>query len=263
MYSLVRERNGSASFIAAALLASLFLVGVTPAQTVRSPSDTVREFYRALHERRFREAFVLSIYQPAIDGLSAAEFEELRPDFEAMATSVPASIEITGEQTSGDTSTVFVKTKDTATGEDKVEPVKLFRAPGGAWIIGDQQDGKAIQQAGKDYFFQLRIDQHEAEMQSILQRILRAEIAYAAEHSGQFTDLKTLNAAGLVRADDDTIKSLGYNFHLTPGAGGRGFMAGAEPIVYGRTGRVSYYMDPTMIKSADVKGKPFVAIPAK
>ena len=52
---------------------------------VRSPSDTVREFYKAMHEKRFREAFDLSIYKPAIDPLKPQEFEDLRPDFEKMA----------------------------------------------------------------------------------------------------------------------------------------------------------------------------------
>jgi hypothetical protein len=37
----------------------------------RTPIQTVGEFYKALRERRFREAFALSIYQPALEGLSA------------------------------------------------------------------------------------------------------------------------------------------------------------------------------------------------
>ena len=51
-----------------------------------------------MRERRFREAFALSIYKPAIDGLSAAEFEELRPDFEKMAAAIPEKIDISGEE---------------------------------------------------------------------------------------------------------------------------------------------------------------------
>ncbi|MGI8996241.1 MAG: hypothetical protein ACR2GW_06175, partial [Pyrinomonadaceae bacterium] len=47
------------------------------AQPARTPSETVREFYKAMRERRFREAFALSIYKPAIEGLTAEEFEEL------------------------------------------------------------------------------------------------------------------------------------------------------------------------------------------
>ena len=61
---------------------------------VRSPSDTVREFYKAMREKRFREAFDLSIYKPAIDPLKPQEFEELRPDFEKMAAVIPVEVDL-------------------------------------------------------------------------------------------------------------------------------------------------------------------------
>jgi len=48
----------------------------------------VRDFYRMMRERKFREAFALSIYKPAIEGLSPQDFEELRPDFEGIAGEV-------------------------------------------------------------------------------------------------------------------------------------------------------------------------------
>ena len=67
----------------------------------RSPSETVREFYKALRERKFREAFSLSIYSPRIEPLKPQEFEDLRPDFEKMALAVseriPEKLEIMGE----------------------------------------------------------------------------------------------------------------------------------------------------------------------
>ncbi len=52
----------------------------------------MREFYRMMREKKFREAFGMSIYRPAIEGLSAQEFEELRPDFEKMAIAVSEKI---------------------------------------------------------------------------------------------------------------------------------------------------------------------------
>src|SRR5712691_3837782 len=55
----------------------------------RSPSDTVREFYKAMREKRFREAFALSIYKSAIEPLKPQEFEDLRPDFDKMAAVIP------------------------------------------------------------------------------------------------------------------------------------------------------------------------------
>src|SRR5215203_2871218 len=77
-----------------------------------SPSDTVRDFYRLMRERKFREAFALSIYQPAIDGLKPGEFDDLKPDFERMAAAIPEKVDISGEQISGDAATVFVRVKD-------------------------------------------------------------------------------------------------------------------------------------------------------
>ncbi|HEY0729742.1 MAG TPA: hypothetical protein VGD38_16790, partial [Pyrinomonadaceae bacterium] len=67
----------------------------------RTPTETTRFFYQMLREKKFREAFMISIYRSAIDGLSAQEFEELRPDFEKMALAVseriPQTIDISGE----------------------------------------------------------------------------------------------------------------------------------------------------------------------
>jgi len=68
----------------------------------RSPTDTVRDFYKAMRERKFREAFGMSIYKPAIEGLGEQEFDDLRPDFEKMAAAIPDKVDLTGEQISGD-----------------------------------------------------------------------------------------------------------------------------------------------------------------
>jgi hypothetical protein len=50
-------------------------------QTARTPIETVREFYKALREKRFREAFAMSVYNSAINGLTDAEFAALRTSF--------------------------------------------------------------------------------------------------------------------------------------------------------------------------------------
>src|SRR5437667_3233264 len=75
----------------------------------RSPSDTVREFYKAMREKRFKEAFAMSIYKPAIEGLKPQEFDDLRADFNNMAAAIPEKVDINGEQISGEVATVFVK----------------------------------------------------------------------------------------------------------------------------------------------------------
>ncbi len=96
-----------------ALLIAFFTVSSTALAQQRTPTDTMREFYQMMREKKFREAFGISIYRPAIEGLSAQEYEELRPDFEKMAIAVserfPPKVEITGEQISGDAATVFVR----------------------------------------------------------------------------------------------------------------------------------------------------------
>src|SRR4051812_43240463 len=98
----------------AILLLFLFVVpGVNGAHgqgtSPKSPSDTVREFYKAMREKRYHDALSISIYKPAIINLTPAEFEDLKPDFDRLAATMPPSITIKGEQISGDDATVFVK----------------------------------------------------------------------------------------------------------------------------------------------------------
>src|SRR5262245_59423386 len=75
----------------------------------RTPSDVVREFYKAMREHRYRDAFSLTSYKPAVEGLNAEEMELLRPGFEEKAATIPVNVEITGEQISGNNATVLVK----------------------------------------------------------------------------------------------------------------------------------------------------------
>lgn len=223
----------------------------------RTPTETVREFYKAMHEKRFREAFALTIYKPAIDGLSAEEFEELRPDFEKMAAAVPEKIEVSGEQTSGDIATVFVKIADVDKSGQEAEPVGLMR-DGGAWIVGDKENQAIVKKAGKQFFFQARIETHHSEVQAVLQRINLAQIAYASQHNNIYADFPTLIASGLVPKDIEGSDTTGYHFHLTLAKDAKSWTAGAEPVRYGRTGRLSFFMDQTGIRSADVGGKPLI-----
>ena len=39
-------------------------------QSVAGPSDVVREFYKAMREHRFREAFALTSYKSAVESLT-------------------------------------------------------------------------------------------------------------------------------------------------------------------------------------------------
>src|SRR2546427_6392229 len=103
--------NGRAAFLSVALLAAALssALSATVAQTPRTPSDVVREFYKAMHEHRFKEAWAMTIYKSAVDGLNAEEMEDLRADFEEKAAAIPDQVEVTGEQIDGKTAMVFVK----------------------------------------------------------------------------------------------------------------------------------------------------------
>ena len=93
----LRNQRRLIVFVAALALAlNSFFVCAAAQQAQRSPSDTVREFYQAMREKRFREAFGMSIYKPAVYGLKPAEFEDLRSDFNNMAAAIPEKVEISG-----------------------------------------------------------------------------------------------------------------------------------------------------------------------
>src|SRR6266550_4697278 len=158
----------------------------------RSPSDTVREFYKAMREKRFREAFNMSIYRAAIDPLKPQDFEDLRPDFERMAAVIPEQVDISGEQVSGDLATVFVKVKE-GDKPEQLEPVSLVLVEG-VWIIGDKESQAVVKKAGKQFFFNARIDAHHNDVQDMFTRISLAELLYSQQHNGLFGDLATLIA---------------------------------------------------------------------
>src|SRR2546428_4015953 len=136
------------------VLAIMLCTTATHAQTnkERSPSDTVREFYKAMREHRFKEAWSLTMYKSAVETLTAEEMEDLRPDFEDRAAKVPEQVEITGEQINGNIATVFVKVPNDAEATQTVsEPVALFSS-GGSWIIGNEADQEVVKKAGRRYF---------------------------------------------------------------------------------------------------------------
>jgi len=240
----------------------LLLLGVSPifAQAPRTPTETMREFYRMMREKKFREAFGITIYRPAIEGLSPEEFEELRPDFEKMALAVsekiPPTIDITGEQISGDAATVFVKVLD-ANGKDKVEPASLIKVDNN-WIVGDRENLELVKKEGKKFFFEARINAHHSDVQDMLTRISLAQVVYAQGHNGQYANTAELITAGLVPKDIEGTDSTGYRFQIVRAPDGKSWYATAEPVQYGRTGRLSFYLDASGVRSGDAGGKPLV-----
>ncbi len=227
------------------------------AQTQRSPSDTVRDFYKAMHERRFKDAWSLTVYKPAVEGLSPEEMEDLRPIFEAQASQVPEQIQIDTERISGNTAQVFVQVPATdSTPQVISKPADLILS-GGVWIIGTEAEQANVKKAGSRYFLDALIDLNQGSTEDLLKRLIAVQALYAQTHNGAFGELKDLLNADLISADMIDPKSSGYNFHIVVPAGGKTFVASAEPTRYGHTGKLSYWMDQTgAIKNADNGGKP-------
>ena len=226
----------------------------------RTPTDTARDFYQLMREKKFREAFGISVYRYAIDALSAQEFEEFRPDFEKMAFAIgekiPNKVEISGEQISGDAATVFVKVLDSE-GKEKVEPASLIKIDN-VWIIGDRAGLDLVKKAGKKFFFDARINAHHSDVQDMMTRITLWQVVYSQGHNGQFGNMAELVAAGLVPKDLEGTESTGYRFQIIRSADGKSWYATAEPAQYGRSGLLSFYLDAAGVRSGDVGGKPLV-----
>lgn len=237
----------------AVVLAGVGSFSVTVAQNPPlSPSDTVREFYKQMRAKKFREAFGMSIYKPAIEPLNPQEFEDLRPDFEKIAAAIPEQVDISGEQISTDVATVFVKVKD---GEkEQSEPMTLIRV-GNNWIVGDKENQEIVRKAGKDFFFNARINTHHDEVQAMLLRISLAELLYSQQHQGKFGDMATLILAGMLPKDLEGTESTGYRFGVRIAPDAKSWSATAQPAQYGRTGRLSFFMDAAGVRSGDVGGK--------
>lgn len=221
----------------------------------RTPSDTVREFHQNLRARRFREAFMLSVFKPAVEALSAEELEELRPEFEKIASELPEQIEIGGEQISGDGATVFVRTF-----HDQAQPEEypLIRV-GGVWLYGNREGQQAVSRDGKDFFIKTRIQRHHDEVKSLLPRIAEAEALYASTHGGRYADLPTLlrDSQPGFREEMRLAETLGYNFRITLDGGARSYRINAEPVKYGRTGKLSYSWQDGVMQEKDTGGKPY------
>lgn len=225
------------------------------AQTPRTPSDVVREFYKAMREHRFKDAWSLSVYKPGIEGLSADEMEDLRPFFEAQAAAIPEQVQIDTEKISGNIAQVFVQLPPSdASPQLTSKPVDLIKSDGG-WIIGTPAEQETVKKAGGRYFLDALIDLNQDNMADVLKRLIGMEAVYAQANNGAIGELKALVAAGLMSDDMFDPKLSGYTFHLT--ITGKTYVATAEPTHYGRTGKLSYWMDQTgAIKSADNGGKP-------
>ena len=209
-----------------------------------SPADTVRAFYTALREKKFREAIFLTNLRPAIEGLTDTELKEFQLDFEAIAKHVPKEIEINGEIVTGEVAVVTAKLPNEDLDKVEIQEIKL-RKNGDVWVIltVDETAEKRIRKEGKNYFPALRIETHQDEARDMLDRVAKAQIAYAAQNQGNFGDIEALIGAGFLPADIRSSDSTGYKYSVTVSADKKRYSAAAVPAVYGKTGRLSFAVE--------------------
>jgi hypothetical protein len=136
--------------------------------------------------------------------------------------------------------------------------VDLIKSDRG-WIIGTAAEQEAVRKAGSRYFLDALIDLNQDTMADVLKRLIGMEAVYAQANNGAYGEQKALVVAGLMSEDMFDPKLSGYTFRLT--INGKTYVATAEPAHYGRTGKLSYWMDQTgAIKSADNGGKPITPV---
>ena len=207
------------------------------------PADTVRAFYRLLKEKKFREAIFLTNLRPAVEGLTDTELKDFALDFEALAGTIPAEVEINGEITTGDIATVTANLPNEDGDKNEIQTIKL-RRENGVWIIttADDEAAKRIKAEGKQYFYNLRIETHQEEARKMLERISKAQLAYSLQNGGVVTDFDTLISSGFLPDDVKTSESTGYSYvvNLTPDK--RRYTATATPATYGKSGKMSYFL---------------------
>src|ERR1041385_2709516 len=171
------------------------------AQTQKSPSDVVREFYKAMREHRFEDAWSMSVYKAAIEGLTADQMEDLRPIFEAQAAPIPEQLQIDGEKISGNTAQIFVRLPASdASPQLTSKPVDLIKS-NGDWIIGTQAEQETVKKVGNHYFLDALIDINQDNMSDTLKQLIGMEAVFAQANNGAYGELKALVAAGLMPND--------------------------------------------------------------
>jgi hypothetical protein len=196
----------------------LLVTALSPAAFAqqRSPTDTMRDFYRMMRDKKFREAFDISIYRPAIDGLSSQEYEEpatrFREDGGRSQRKDPGESRHHRRTDQRRYATVFVKVID-ADGKERIEPATLIKIDN-AWVVGDKESLTMVKQAGKKFFFEARINAHHSDVQDMLTRISLAQVVYSQGHNGLFGNTAELITAGLIPKDIEGIESTGYRFQL-------------------------------------------------
>ncbi len=209
-----------------------------------SPADTVRVFYKDLRENRFRDAMFLTNLRPAIEGLTDTELADLQLDLAPIAQQIPAEIEINGEIISGNYATVTAKLPDNESKQIEIQEIRL-RKSGDYWIIltVDEKAEDSVKKEGNQYFFNLRLETHESEAKAMMERISKAEMVYALQNGGTYGEMTALIGSGFLPEDAQTADSTGYNYNVSVSSDKKKYSATAEPAVYGKTGKLSFFLE--------------------
>jgi hypothetical protein len=222
-----------------------------------SPADVVRTFYKALREKRFRDAMMMTNLGVTVEALTPEEVEDLRPYFEQLAVAIPEDIEINGEQIISNQASVFAKLPDE---NAKLQVTELnLRKEKEDWklLLADEKTENAAKKQGKNYLFNLRIEIHHSEVEGMFERISKAQYVAAQKNNG-FSDMQTLVSQGLLPEDILTTESTGYRFAIVPSADKTKFFATAEPEKYGKRGKLSYFLNfdgkNSKLQKEDTKG---------
>lgn len=226
-----------------------------------SPADTVRAFYERLRNKQYVAAMKLTNLRPAVEGLTEAEMSDLGVDFSQLAENIPPQMPINGEIVSGEEASVTMKVPNEKDGKLETNEIRL-RKEGDSWVmlVADPEGEKEVRREGKNYFFALRMDVHEAEAQAMLQRINKAEGIYALQNGGKFADIDTLVGKGYLPVDISSPESTGYKYNVALSFDKATYTAHAVPAVYGKSGRLSFACrirkgEAPELVSKDVKGK--------
>ena len=210
----------------------------------RTHQPTRCAFYEALREKRFRAAIFLTNLRPAVEGLTDDELKEFQLDFESIAKYVPAQLEINGEVISGDMATVTAKLPNKDLDKEEIQQLRL-RKEGDVWILltVDESAEKKIKQEGKNYFWALRIEAHQDDAREMLDRVAKAQMAFAATNQGLYGDMNALINAQFLPEDIRTSESTGYVYAVNLSTDRKKYFATAVPAVYGKTGRLSFKVE--------------------
>ncbi|MBX7220222.1 MAG: hypothetical protein K1Y36_09785 [Blastocatellia bacterium] len=214
------------------------LAGTTvPAQQPKrlSPSETVRQFYSLLREKKYKEAFQLSVFSPAVEKLTPELMKHLEPDFQAMAAAIPETIELGGENITGSNATVYVKvpppekkSEIVTTVTDKNQPMGIVKTETRmeTVVAGSQEQSKTATNSKPKVQVESNSDNKNS-----AGGVIRAETGTASQGSDKMPiDLILVNGRWLI-GDTETqqlVAAHGVNYFFLESAGIIGAMQNNE-----------------------------------